>query len=106
MEAELERIVAADEEARVRVDGARAEVGARVTAARLLREHAEKEKADEAARAVEQEARRILAEADAAAAERARRREAWLAQREAAAAPLLSAAADAYARIVRGEEVP
>lgn len=106
MDAALERIVSADEEARVRVDTARASAAGRVEAARAQVAEQRRAAEAEAAAALDEEVERIRTEAEVAAADRSRRREEWVSARQAAKEPLLSAAADAYVRFVRGEEAP
>ena len=106
MDEHLERIVAADEEARARVAAARAQAAARIDAAR------EQSRRQQAARIAAHRRRwtrrcsRSRALPIEAVSERKAARAHYAEARRKAAEPLLAEAADIYARIVRDGAPP
>jgi DNA anti-recombination protein RmuC len=101
MTPDLEAILLADEEARARVEAARRSAQARIAAAREEIARLKQDQADARAAEVEQRLRAIGEEAERQATARRRRREEYLAGLRRAAEERLSAAAEAWARIVR-----
>ncbi len=101
MNPDLDAILSADEEARARIEAAERTARARLEAARNDRERRREERRAGAARAVDDEVRRILDEADRLVVERRQRRATYLAERQAAAEGLLTRAAERYVEIVR-----
>jgi hypothetical protein len=101
MNADLEAIVVADEEARARVEAAKRSAQARIAGAReeIGRSKQEKTRAREAE--AEETLHSIGEEAEKQAAGRLRRREEYLAGTRRAAQERLTSAAQAWARIVR-----
>lgn len=101
MNDDLRALIEADEEARARIDAARA-----AAKARAVEVGAELEKARTDRRDVEQarlasEVRAILNEAEREAAARRERRTSALAERRRSGEPLLSAAAAYWVRVIR-----
>jgi hypothetical protein len=106
MNADLEAIVAADEEARARVEAARTAAQAQVQAAideRLRRRH---EREEALLTAAKDEELRISEAADRAAAERKSSRARYLESRRQATESALADAALAYVRIILAGSAP
>jgi hypothetical protein len=101
MTPDLEAILLADEEARARVEAARRSAQARIAAVREEIARLKQDRADARKAEVEARLRAIGEEVERQATERRRRREEYLAGLRQAAEERLSAAAEAWARIVR-----
>ena len=98
--ADLDGLIAADEEARARVASAEREAKGVTDAARATAEERRREREERAGREREAEIARIGDEARSAASQRRERREAWRIERRRAAETLLPEAALLWARIV------
>jgi hypothetical protein len=106
MNADLEAIIAADEEARARVEAARAASQAQVQAAVGERERRRKERYEALLQTARDEELRIRQAADRAVADRESSRARYLEARRQATESALAAAAAAYARIIRDGPIP
>ena len=103
MDADLDALLAADEDARARVEAARASAAARIAAA-TTEERQRREQHEEAARqALARELQRIESETNRAIDDRRGARRAYSDTRRAAAAPAIAEAADAFAALIRGD---
>lgn len=100
MNPDLEAIVAADEEARARVEAAQNASEMLVNAARADRERRRQERYDELRTTLEEEERRIREAADQAVAERQAKRARYRETTRQAAETALPRAAELYARLV------
>jgi hypothetical protein len=103
---DLEALVAADEEARARVEAARAALQARVQEAENERIRRRQERYETFRKAAEAEEHRIKEEADRAVSDRQLARTRYLGARRRAAEGALANAADVYARIIREGAAP
>ncbi|MGE5277737.1 MAG: hypothetical protein ACM3SU_12130 [Acidobacteriota bacterium] len=101
MNDDLRALIEADEEARARIDAARAAAKSRLEEAAADVEKARTERRGAEQERLASEARAILDEAEREAARRRERRSAALAERRASAEPLVSTAADYWARVIR-----
>lgn len=101
MDAQLESLIAADEQARARVDAAREAARMRIEAARQEHLRRQDEELNARRQAIAGEVRRIDDEAARAVAARRAARARYSEARRAAAATVLAEAGDIYARIVR-----
>jgi hypothetical protein len=103
MDADLETLLAADEDARARVEAARASAAARMASARTD-ERQRRERGAEAAReSLARELARIDSDRETAIASRLRARRAYSDTRRTAASIALAEAADAFAAFIRGD---
>jgi hypothetical protein len=99
--AELELLVSADEEARARVDAAREDARRRLEAARSERDVVLRERKADAVAGLARDIDAIREEGAKLVEERRRCREALVLARRAATEPLLEKAATTYAAILR-----
>ena len=106
MNADLEAIIAADEEARARVEAARAAALAQVQAAIDERERQRREREEALLNVARDDEQRILEAADRAVAERKSSRARYLESRRQASEGALTRAAGVYARIIREGPTP
>jgi vacuolar-type H+-ATPase subunit H len=100
MNPDLEAIVAADEEARARVEAAEATAQASVQAATDARERHRQERHEALQKATDEEERQIREAADRAVADRQAIRSRYRETRRLAAEGALAQAADLYAQVV------
>jgi hypothetical protein len=106
MNDELERIVAADEDARAHVEAARLAADSRVDTARAECRKRAEESAEARRRALDEELGRIQDAADHTIAARRQMRADYAEARRRAADPFVAEAAGVYARIVREGATP
>ena len=100
MNPDLEAIVAADEDARARVEAAQVTAQARVQAAAEARERERQERFDALRKATDDEERRIQEAADRAVADRQATRSRYRETRRLAAEGAIAHAAEVFAQIV------
>ncbi len=106
MNEDLDRIVAADEEARAHVDAARTAADARLAAARDLCRSRAEQTAAARQQAVESQLQQIQDAADRAISARQAARATSAEARRRVAEPCVAEAAGLFARIVRGDRAP
>ena len=106
MNSDLEAIVSADEEARARIEAARAGSQARVQAATAERERRRRERYEALRQAADAEERAINEAADLAVANRRASRASYLAARRLETESMLARAGELYARIIRSGPTP
>jgi hypothetical protein len=103
MNPDLEAIVAADEEARARIDAARSTSQSQVEATAVEREQRRRERYASLVRDADDDERQIREATDRAVADRQAARARYSETRRPAAEAALIEAADLYARIIVGE---
>ena len=103
MNADLDAMLAADEDARARVETARAAAAARIASARDDEQRRRAQEAEATRQALARELERVEAESQDAIDARQRARCAYSDTRRAAARVALAEAADAFAAVIRGD---